>query len=156
MITFVTALAFLLHVFFVVVWVGGMFFAYLCLRPAAAQLPTPERVALWGRVLGRFFNWVLLAVPAILASGLWMAYEQDAFDGFDPRIHVMMGIGILMMLLFLHVYFAPFRRLQKALAANDAEAASRQVASIRKLVALNLALGIVVVAVATAGKYLLV
>ena len=153
--TLITALAFLLHVFFVVVWVGGMFFAYLCLRPSAAPLSTPERVALWGRVLGRFFNWVLLAVPLILVSGLWMAYEQDAFDGFDPRIHIMMGLGILMMLLFLHVYFAPFRRLQKALAAGDAEGASKQVASIRRLVALNLSIGVVVIAVATAGKYLL-
>ncbi len=153
--TFITALAFALHVLFAVIWVGGMFFAYLCLRPAAAPLSTPERAALWGRVLGRFFKWVLVAIPTMLASGLWMAYQQDAFDGFDPRIHIMLGLGVLMMLLFLHVYFAPYRRLQKALAAGDAEDASKQVASIRKLVAVNLTIGLVVVIVATAGKYLL-
>jgi uncharacterized membrane protein len=153
--TFITALAFALHVFFAVVWVGGMFFAYLFLRPAAAPLSTPDRVALWGRVLGRFFKWVLVAVPTMLASGLWMAIQQDAFDGFDPRIHIMLGLGVLMMLLFLHVYFAPYRRLQKALASGNAEDASKQVASIRKLVAVNLTIGVVVVIVATAGKYLL-
>ncbi len=88
--TFLTALAFLLHVLSAVVWVGGMFFAYLCLRPAAAALSTPERVALqWGRVLpgASSSGCCCSPVPLMLASGLWMAYEQDAFDGFDPRIH---------------------------------------------------------------------
>lgn len=149
-------LALALHVLSAVIWVGGMFFAYLCLRPSVAQMSAAERTALWDRVLGRFFRWILLAVPAILLSGLWMMYSDGWFAGRPPqRVEMMMGIGIVMMLLFLHVYFAPFRRLRRAVAAGDVPLAGRQVGTIRKLVAVNLTLGILVVLIATAGKYLL-
>ncbi len=103
-------IALALHVLSAVVWVGGMFFAYLCLRPAVAPLTPAERTALWARVLGRFFRWVLIAVPLILLSGLWMMMNE--LPVVPLRVHLMLGIGIFMMLLFLHVYFAPFRRLQ--------------------------------------------
>jgi len=144
-----------LHVLSAVVWVGGMFFAYLCLRPAVAEFTPAERTALWVRVLGRFFNWVLIAVPLILLSGLWMILHSGGMAGVGLHVHLMLGIGILMMLLFLHVYFAPFRRLRRAVAADDTPLAAKQVGTIRKLVAVNLSLGIVVVLIATAGKYLL-
>jgi uncharacterized membrane protein len=148
-------LALALHVLSAVIWVGGMFFAYLCLRPSVAQMSAAERSALWERVLGRFFRWILLAVPVILLSGLWMMYSYGWFAGGPLRVHLMMGGGILMMLLFLHVYFAPFRRLRRAVAAGDVPLAGQQIGTIRKLVAVNLVLGILVVLIATAGKYLL-
>ena len=148
-------LALALHVISAVVWVGGMFFAYLCLRPSVAQMAPAERTALWERVLGRFFRWILLAVPAILLSGFWMIHAEGGFAVAQPRIHLMMALGIAMMLLFLHVYFAPFRRLRRAVAAGDTPLAARQVGTIRKLVAVNLTLGILVLLIATAGKYLL-
>jgi len=48
----------LLHVLASVIWVGGMFFAHQCLRPAAiATLDPPQRLALWRAVFGRFFPW---------------------------------------------------------------------------------------------------
>ena len=146
-------IALALHVLSAVVWVGGMFFAYQCLRPAVAELTPAERTALWARVLGRFFRWVLIAVPLILLSGLWMMMNE--LPAVPLRVHLMLGIGILMMLLFLHVYFAPFRRLQRAVAAGDTALAGAQVGTIRKLVAVNLSLGLVVVVIATAGRYLL-
>jgi uncharacterized membrane protein len=147
--------AFGLHVLFAVIWVGGMFFAYLCLRPAVAELSAEARGALWGRVLARFFGWVAIAVPVMLVSGLWMAHVEGGLANADLRVHLMFGLGIVMMLLFGHVYFAPYRRLRRALAAGDTATAGKQIASIRKLVAVNLSLGIAVVLIATAGKYLL-
>ena len=33
----------LLHILAVVVWIGGMFFAHYCLRPAAAEKLSPEQ-----------------------------------------------------------------------------------------------------------------
>ena len=150
-------LALSLHVLSAVVWVGGMFFAYLCLRPSVAQMAAAERTALWDRVLSRFFGWILLAVPAILLSGGWMMYSDGWLGGGEPphRVELMASIGIVMMLLFLHVYFAPFRRLRRAVAAGDVPLAGKQVGTIRKLVAVNLTLGILVLLIATAGKYLL-
>ncbi|MCX7168828.1 MAG: hypothetical protein NTY41_00670, partial [Proteobacteria bacterium] len=55
-----------LHLISVTVWVGGMFFAYVCLRPVvAAQLQPPQRLPLWAAVFARFFPWVWLAVVLI-------------------------------------------------------------------------------------------
>lgn len=142
-----------LHVVSAVVWVGGMFFAYVCLRPAVAPLTAQERTALWGRVLKQFFGWVLVAVPTMLLTGLWMVHMKGGFADVERFVAVMFSIGIVMMLLFLHVYFAPFRRLQRALAAGDTPAAARAVGQIRKLVAINLVLGLCVVLDATAGKF---
>jgi uncharacterized membrane protein len=66
----------------------------------------------------------------------------------------MMGLGILMMLLFGHVFFGPYKRLQRAVSANDAELAKKSMGQIRLLMAVNLTLGLVVVAVAMLGTYL--
>lgn len=148
-------LAFALHVLAAVVWVGGMFFAYLCLRPSLAEMMPGERAALWLRVLGRFFAWVLAIVPTLLVTGIGMMLGSGGMAAAGLRVHLMMGLGLVMMALFLHVYFAPFKRLRAAVAGGDVRHAAEQVGSIRKLVAVNLSLGLVVVVIATAGKYLL-
>lgn len=60
-----------LHLAGVVLWVGGMFFAWMCLRPVAAvQLEPPARLKLWVAVFARFFPWVWGAAPTIVLSGL--------------------------------------------------------------------------------------
>lgn len=143
-----------LHVLGVTVWVGGMFFAFMALRPAAAQvLEPPQRLPLWAQTLGRFFRWVWLAVALILASGLAM---MAWLGGANAPLYawVMLLIGIGMMLIFAHVYFAAFRRLERAVAAGDWKAGGAALGQIRKLVGLNLVLGLVTITVATAGKVL--
>ena len=40
---FILSIALTLHLLSAVVWVGGMFAAYLCLRPAAGPLEPPQR-----------------------------------------------------------------------------------------------------------------
>ena len=45
-----------IHVLSAVVWVGGMFFALLVLRPAVGPLEPAVRLALWRRVFARFFR----------------------------------------------------------------------------------------------------
>ena len=91
------------HVLSVVVWVGGMFFAYVCLRPvAAAQLPPPLRLPLWRGVFDLFLNWVWVAVALILASGLAMML-QVGFKQAPVFWHIMFLFGLMMMLIFAHV-----------------------------------------------------
>jgi uncharacterized membrane protein len=150
------AVAVTLHVLAVVIWVGGMFFAHQCLRPvAAAQLEPPVRLTLWVGVFGRFFPWVWGAIALILVSGLWMLFT--VFGGFKLAalyIHVMFGLGLLMMAVFLHVFFAPYRGLKAAVAAQDWPAGAKQLARIRQLVGINLLLGLINIAVATGGRWL--
>lgn len=149
-------LALALHVLAAVVWVGGMFFAYAALRPSAGRLLEPApRVALWAATLGRFFAWVWAAVAVLLVTGYWMVFA--VFGGFAAvgvHVHVMNGLGIVMMLIFAHVYLAPYRRLRRAVAEGDVAEAGRRLGQIRWLVAANLALGLIVVAVASGGRFL--
>jgi uncharacterized membrane protein len=146
--------ALILHALSAVVWVGGMFFAHQALRPATAALEPGPRLSLWSRVLGRFFAWVIAAIVLLLATGYAMVF--GVYGGFGKvglHIHLMQGIGILMMLLFLHLYFAPWRRFGSAVARQDWPEGGRQLAQIRNLVTINLALGIIVVAIGSSGRY---
>jgi uncharacterized membrane protein len=149
-------MALLLHVWSAVIWVGGMFFAWMVLRPVAAgQLESSERLRLWDGVFRRFFPWVYAAIAVLLATGYWMVLSF--FGGFDQvglHVHLMHWGAYLMILIFLHVYFAPFRRLSAAVSGADWPAGSRQLAQIRRLVGINLLVGLLVVAVASGGRYL--
>jgi uncharacterized membrane protein len=65
----------LIHLLAALIWVGGMFFAYVTLRPAAAEvLEPPQRLSLWDAVFRRFFSWVWGAVSILMVSGLYMVY----------------------------------------------------------------------------------
>jgi len=150
----VASISLILHALSAVVWVGGMFFAHQVLRPAAAPLEPGPRLALWSRVLGRFFAWVFAAVILLLLTGYTMVFE--VFGGFAKiglHIQLMQGIGILMVLLFLHLYFAPWRRFRAAVARQDWAEGGRQLGQIRTIVTVNLVLGIIVVAIGSSGRY---
>ncbi len=144
-------LAKFLHLVSVVIWVGGMFFAYMALRPVAAlRLEPPQRLQLWEGVFSRFFPWVWAAVALILFSGLAMM----AGLGKPPiAVMLMAGLGVLMMLLFAHLYFALFGKFKRAVAAQDWPTGGAVLGKIRLIIAINLSLGLLTVAVATLGMY---
>lgn len=150
-------IALLLHALAAVVWVGGMFFAYMALRPvAASQLEAPQRLALWAGVFGKFFPWVLVAIGTLLVTGFWMVLAfYGGFGAVGLYVHLMLWLGLLMMLIFMHILFAPFKRLKLAVAAEDWAAGANKLAQIRLLIGINLTLGVCVVAIATGGRYLL-
>ncbi len=139
-----------LHALAAVIWVGGMFFAYMALRPVAAQLLEPPiRLELWSQTLAKFFPWVWLAVIALPASGYWIIFAvYGGFAGVGWSIHLMHTLGIIMILLFLHVYFAPFKRLRRAVDEENFQEGARNLAIIRKMVGINLLLGLLTVVVA--------
>ena len=143
-----------LHALAAVVWVGGMFFAYMVLRPATGPLAAPMRLQLWQRVLGRFFPWVWASVAVHLATGYGMLFAFfGGFAGAGPHIHVMQVTGIAMTLLFLHLYFAPWPRFSRAVAAGSFDQATLQLNQIRMIVATNLVLGLITVAVGASGRF---
>jgi uncharacterized membrane protein len=148
------SIALVVHLLSVVVWIGGMFFALVILRPASGPLEAGARLELWARVLGRFFSWVIGAIVLILVSGYALVF--GIFGGFGVLpfyVNAMMALGIAMMLLFFHIYFAPFKRLRAAVARHDTAAAARQLGQIRWLVTAGLTLGLITIAFAAAGPY---
>lgn len=146
--------ALILHLLAAVIWVGGMFFAYACLRPAAAaQLQPDARFALWSGVFQRFFPLVWAAVVVLPVSGYYLATSMYGdFRDVLPYVWVMTGGAVAMIAIFLHVWFLPYRRLRHAIAAHDMPAAGAALAQIRRLVLINTVLGVAVVIVASSGR----
>ena len=100
-----------LHLLAAVVWVGGMFFAYMALRPAAGGLAPRERLELWQRVFDRFLYWVWAAVVLLLVTGYWMVLGPlGGFEGLGLHIQIMHGLGWVMVLLFLHLFVCALPR----------------------------------------------
>jgi uncharacterized membrane protein len=148
-------LAITLHILSAVIWVGGMFFAYMALRPVAASLLEPPlRLPLWSQTFARFFPWVWAAVVLLPASGYWMIFV--IFEGMANvgwHVHVMQILGFGMIGIYLHVFFAPYQRMNRAIAAGDYPAAGKHLAVIRRLVGTNLILGLITLIVASGGAY---
>lgn len=145
-----------LHLLASVIWVGGMIFAHNSLRPAAAQvLEPPLRLELWVQVFRRFFVLVWLSIAVILGTGYWMLFNYfGGFAGAGTHIHIMHGAGLIMVMIFMHVFFAPYRRLKQAVIMQDYPLAATQLNMIRKLVGINVLIGLLVIVVASAGRYL--
>ncbi len=145
------SIALSLHLLAIVIWVGGMFFAHQALRPAAVStLEPPLRLQLWVATFKRFFPWVWLCVIVVLVTGLWMMMQYPKAPIF---VHSMLGLGIIMMLIFMHVYFAPYNKLKKAVAAENWPDGGKALGQIRMLVGINTVIGILTIIVATAGKF---
>lgn len=146
------AFVYTLHVLSAVVWVGGMFFAWMILRPAViAALEGPSRLKLWLQVFPRFFVWVWCAVILLPVTGIGMIHLN--FSGFQtaPRyVQVMMGLYVVMVALFLRVSTLNLPELRKAVAAEQWPDGAAALGKIRRLVGTNLLIGIAVVAIAAA------
>lgn len=136
------------HLTSVIIWVGGMFFAYFCLRPAAARLlDPPQRLPLWVETFRSFFRITAVAVALLLVSGLTMFFELG-FRAAPLGWHVMLALGLVMAGIFAHVYAQLYPRLRSACAASNWPTAGATLNRIRQMVALNLVLSLLTVAAA--------
>ena len=134
-----------LHISAAIVLLGGVSFMLFALRPAAMDLPPPQRLPLMALVLKRFFRLVWVCIGLLLATGLVMLLSvgmKQAPVGW----HLMLGIGLLMFAVFGHLYFGPYRRLRAAVEAADWPLAGQKLGQIAKLAQLNLVLGALAIA----------
>jgi uncharacterized membrane protein len=152
MLTINVALA--LHIFGAVVWVGGMFAAYVCLRPATGALEAPQRLRLWRDFFALFFPWVWVSVLLLLASGYWMLLTS--FGGFAQAplyINLMQAIGWIMIVLFAWLFHGPWLAFKRATDAQDWPAAGTSLNRIRQIIIVNLPLGLIVAIIGGTGRY---
>ncbi len=146
-------IAITLHILAIIVWVGGMFFAHQVMRPAAVTtLEPPLRLQLWVASFKRFFPWVWVCIATVLITGLWMFFQ---FPEPPLFMHIMLGLGIVMMFTFYHVFFSPYNKLKKAVIEERWKDGGAALNQIRMLVGINTLVGIITIIVATAGKYFL-
>ncbi len=135
-----------LHILCIVVWVGGMFFALVVLRPSLAALEPAQRIALHNRVFRRFFLVIWHVMPiALLAGYAMIAGVWGGFAHLPWNINAMQALGLIMAAIFVVIVFGPYRRFRAAVStARAAEAAER----IRRLIQVNLVLGLVTIVIA--------
>ena len=151
---FLIMLLLAIHLLAAVFWVGGMAFAYTVLRPAAGALDPAVRLPLWRRVLARFLPWVGVSIVALLGSGFAMMFLiLGKTSTLPPYVQIMATTGITMMLLFLHLIFAPWRRFRAALDRGALPEAAKSLNQIRIIVGINLLLGVLTVVVGSTGRY---
>jgi uncharacterized membrane protein len=148
------ALSIALHQLATLVWVGGMFFAHVALRPVAnGLLDPPLRLLLMGGVLGRFFPWVWLSIALLWGTGLWIFLGAMGAKAGE-HVYLMMAIALVMTVLFVYLWFVPFRHLKGAVTSADWPAAGTRLARIRQIILTNLILGLITAVAGSAGRFL--
>lgn len=148
-------LALALHQLGSLIWIGGMFFAHFALRPAAnAHLAPPERLPLMLAVFDRFFALVWVAIALLWGSGFWIFLGlHQGHAGW--HVHAMMTLAAVMTLNFLFIWFRPYRGLAQAVASRDWTLAGVRLGLIRRLILVNLTLGLITALLGAAGPTLL-
>jgi uncharacterized membrane protein len=147
-------IALTLHLLAATVWVGGLSFAFVGLRPATAELDAAHRVKMWSDALGAFAPWTWAAIAILLATGFWMIFRlPEGMKGAGMHVHLMLGLGLLMMAMQGHLQFAPLRRLRRAVAGSHWADAGKALGQVRVFIAMQLVLGLAVVAIASGGRY---
>jgi uncharacterized membrane protein len=122
-----------------------MFFAYVVLRPSLSVLEPPQRIALHGQIFRRFFLIVWHVMPLIILSGLAMIF--GVFGGMAAvrwNVHVMMLLGSVMAGIFIVLFVGPYRTFRATPGPGPLD-------DIRKLIGINLILGLLVSAIAVLG-----
>jgi uncharacterized membrane protein len=139
----------LTHLVAAIFWMGGMAFMLLALRPAALAVMDPQsRARLMGAVWQRFFLIVIVSIVALFTTGTnlyttaFRAAKAATGSGSVPLgWNLMLVIGIVMMLIFGHIYFAGFRKFKRAVAAAEWPVAAKAAAQVQTLVMANFVLG---------------
>jgi len=147
-------IAIALHGLAATVWIGGMFFAYIVVRPSLMLLEPHRRLNIWAGVFKRFFPWVWMSVLLLPLTGYWLVFA--AFGGFGTSpvyVHFMHIVGLIMIALFIYLYFRPYVALKLAIDKEDWQAAGAALNRVRLMVLVNLVLGLVLLASVYAGRY---
>jgi len=144
-----------LHAIAATLWIGGIFFALIALRPAAQELLQPEeRLRLWQGTYRNFFRLVWLLISILIATGYYQLFFR--FGGFansQPYLHLMHTIGLIMVVIFFYIYFGFYGRLCRSIDNEDMSAASDLLKKMRPVMTTNLFLGIAITAVGVCGPY---
>lgn len=151
---YATIILHLFHAIFAAVWVGGMVFAYMVLRPSVDELEPPVKLALLAAVFRRFFIWVWHAVVLMPLTGYAVLFwTYGGFAGSGMHIHLMQATGWVMIAIYLSLFFGPYKRFKTAVAAENWPAAGQHLPTVRRLIAINMIIGLVTIAIGASGRF---
>ncbi|GAB6054051.1 DUF2269 family protein [Magnetospira thiophila] len=150
-----SALMSALHALGAIIWVGGMFFAHMALRPAVLTLEPPIRLKLLNQVFPRFFAWVWVAVGTLLLTGTTIVLvDYEGFANATHSVWTMTAVGTLMAGIYVYIYMIPFQGFRAAVLAENWPVAGARMAVLRRLVGVNLILGLLTSAIGASGRFL--
>ncbi|MCS6957696.1 MAG: CopD family protein [Aquificaceae bacterium] len=124
------------HLLFAILWIGGMIYSLLFLKPAVKALPQEDqRSRVLKGVFSRFFPavWLAILILFITGMGLWHGYRKDFSQ--NPLFHAKLFLFALMTIIFAYIYFFLYRR--------------DKLSQIPNLIAVNLLLGLLVLLIIT-------
>ena len=150
-----TSIALALHILASVIWVDGMFTIYVCLRPALGALERPaDRLIIIEATFGKFFPWVWLSIVLLFATGYLMLFTtQGGFQFAGLHVHIMQGVAWVMVLLFGWLYWGAWADFREAVGEKSWEQAGKDLVRIRQIIAVNLPLGLILVAIGASGRW---
>jgi uncharacterized membrane protein len=147
------AILLFIHLLSAAFWVGGMATMHFAVRPAAvATLEPPLRLRTMTAALRRFFVGVDAAITLLFVSGVTMILLTGGFRAVHWRVEAMMGIAIVMAGIYVYIRASVFKALRRAVEESAWPVAAARLNTVRKLVSLNLALGVAVFGVAIVGR----
>jgi uncharacterized membrane protein len=143
----------LIHLLAAAMWVGGMATMTFAVRPALPLIDAPpQRVRFVAAVFARLFAAVAVSIVLLFASGLAIVMGAGGLGRVHWSVHAMLAVALVMAAIFGLIRFGPFARLRRAIEAQQWPLGAAQIASIRRLIGINLALGVLVFALATLGR----
>jgi len=141
-----------LHTLAAVFWIGGIFFAYMVMRPLSAQMEPPARLRMWNSAYARFFPWVWVFIVLLVVSG-YLDMLTRFTNTSTPYLIAMQVVGWLMILIFAWLYFGLFARLRRAVASENWPKGGAVMRTIRWVMFTNLCLGALITVIGVAGPY---
>ncbi|PCI38259.1 MAG: hypothetical protein COB46_11735 [Rhodospirillaceae bacterium] len=141
------------HTLAAVIWVGSMFFAHMILRPALMQEKAGIRLGVWSEVFTRFFKWVWAAIILLALTGYIMVGEIGGFEVSGLHVRVMHGLFWVMTALFTYLFFKPYTAFKSDDVADNIEAGAKHLAGIRRIVIINLTLGLLQIILGVSGRF---
>jgi copper transport protein len=143
----------LVHLLGVAVWIGGLVGLVLLAFPATRGVSETDRVGLMAPVVSRFSDFAMVAVAVIVASGVLRGYLEirsiDGLTGTSYGLTLLVKLAAFLPLLALGAinnrYTKP--RIERAAAAG---APSPQLSTLRRLVTLEIAAGILILGITAA------
>ena len=100
-----------LHIFFAMVWIGGMVFNLLFLHPVLKDLsPEETRKNLAQKILNRFFLAVWLSIAVLFLTGMYMWHSFRPDFSTNTLFHIKLFLYGIMVLNFTYIYFWLLRK----------------------------------------------
>lgn len=141
------------HLLGAALWIGGMATMVVAVRPALPLIEAPpQRVRYIAAVFGRLFAAVAVAIGVLFGSGAMIVVGAGGLAHVHWSVHAMLAVALVMTAIFAAIRLGPYVRLRAAVRSEHWADAAAPLVTIRRLIGVNLALGVLVFAVATVGR----